>query len=55
MADKSRDLRKQIEAYFISNPTASKTDCSRALNISFMTVKRHVTAILKRQERVENA
>lgn len=37
--------RSKVFSFFLRNPDASKTDAMRALNLSYITVRKHVAAI----------
>ena len=39
--------RKNIEKWFYENPGKTISECSRALNLNWQTVKKHVVAIQK--------
>jgi len=39
--------RKRVEKWFTSNPGRTVAECSRALGLTWKTVKKHVVAIQK--------
>lgn len=41
----SDENRSKVFFFFAENPEASKTDAMRALNLSYVTVCKHVSAI----------
>ncbi len=39
--------RERVREWFIKNPNTTVSDCMRALNMTWITVKKHVVAIQK--------
>jgi|GEM_PF-2693472 len=47
MREVSNRNRERVKRWFLSNPGRTVTDCSRALNLAWQTVKKHVVSIQK--------